>query len=66
MKQLKKHSGLATCEAAKEAVWLREFMKELEVVSNMHEPIRLYYDNSGAVDPLYGGVSSNLVLLTQP
>ncbi|WKA04062.1 hypothetical protein VitviT2T_022125 [Vitis vinifera] len=35
--------------AAKEAVWLREFLKELEVVPNMHELIRLYCDNSGAV-----------------
>ncbi|RVW14668.1 Retrovirus-related Pol polyprotein from transposon TNT 1-94 [Vitis vinifera] len=40
---------VAACEAAKEAVWLREFLKELEVVPNMHEPIRLYCDNSGAV-----------------
>ncbi|RVW36992.1 Retrovirus-related Pol polyprotein from transposon TNT 1-94 [Vitis vinifera] len=40
---------VAACEAAKEAVWLREFLKELEVVPNMHESIRLYCDNSGAV-----------------
>ncbi|WKA05320.1 hypothetical protein VitviT2T_023294 [Vitis vinifera] len=40
---------VAACEAAKEAVWLHEFMKELEVVPNMHEPIRLYCDNSGVV-----------------
>ena len=40
---------VAACEAAKEAVWLREFLKELEVVPNMHEPIRLYYDNNGTV-----------------
>ena len=40
---------VAACEVAKEAVWLREFLKELEVVPSMHEPIRLYCDNSGAV-----------------
>ena len=40
---------VATYEATKEAVWLREFLKELEVVPNMHEPIRLYCDNSGAM-----------------
>ena len=40
---------VATCEAAKKAVWLQEFSKELEVVPSMHEPIKLYCDNSGAV-----------------
>ena len=40
---------VAAYEAAKEAVWLREFLKELEVVLNMHEPITLYCNNSGAV-----------------
>ncbi|KAL0533292.1 hypothetical protein IC582_030105 [Cucumis melo] len=37
------------CEAAKEAVWLKKFLTDLEVVPNMHLPITLYYDNSGAV-----------------
>ena len=37
---------VAPCEAAKEAVWLHEFLKELEVVPSIHEPIRLYCDNS--------------------
>ena len=40
---------VAACEAAKEAVWLRKFLRDLEVVPDMHEPIRLYCDNSGAV-----------------
>ncbi|WKA05324.1 hypothetical protein VitviT2T_023298 [Vitis vinifera] len=40
---------VAACETAKKAVWLCEFLKELEVVPNMHEPIKLYCDNSGAV-----------------
>ncbi|KAA0047048.1 gag/pol protein [Cucumis melo var. makuwa] len=39
---------VATCEAAKETVWLRIFLTDLEVVSNMSKSIILYYDNSGA------------------
>ncbi|TYK29714.1 gag/pol protein [Cucumis melo var. makuwa] len=40
---------VAACEAAKEAVWLRKFLTDLEIVLNMHLPITLYSDNSGAV-----------------
>ncbi|KAA0048791.1 gag/pol protein [Cucumis melo var. makuwa] len=40
---------VAACEAAKEAVWLRTFLTDLEIVPNMHLPITLYYDNSGVV-----------------
>ncbi|KAA0032993.1 gag/pol protein [Cucumis melo var. makuwa] len=40
---------IASCEAAKEAVWLKKFLIDLEVVPNMHLPITLYCDNSGAV-----------------
>ncbi|KAL4028497.1 hypothetical protein IC575_011694 [Cucumis melo] len=40
---------VAACEAAKEAVWLRNFLINLEVVPNMSKPITLYCDNSGAV-----------------
>ncbi|KAA0058244.1 gag/pol protein [Cucumis melo var. makuwa] len=40
---------VAACEAAKEAVWLRKFLRDLEVVPNMYLPITLYCDNSGAV-----------------
>ncbi|KAA0050553.1 retrovirus-related pol polyprotein from transposon tnt 1-94 [Cucumis melo var. makuwa] len=40
---------VAACEAAKEAVWLKKFLTDLDVVLNMHLPITLYYDNSGAV-----------------
>ncbi|KAL0548750.1 hypothetical protein IC582_013218 [Cucumis melo] len=40
---------VAACEAAKEAVWLRKFLHDLEVVPNMNLPITLYCDNSGAV-----------------
>ncbi|KAL4025380.1 hypothetical protein IC575_013770 [Cucumis melo] len=40
---------VAACEAVKEAVWLRKFLHDLEVVPNMNLPITLYYDNSEAV-----------------
>ncbi|KAA0047414.1 gag/pol protein [Cucumis melo var. makuwa] len=40
---------VAACEAAKEAVWLKKFLIDLEIVPNMHLPITLYCDNSGAV-----------------
>ncbi|KAA0051845.1 gag/pol protein [Cucumis melo var. makuwa] len=40
---------VAACEAAKEAVWLRKFLIDLEVVPNMSKPITFYCDNSGAV-----------------
>ena len=35
--------------AAKEAVWLKNFLMDLEVVAFEHSAITLYYDNSGAV-----------------
>ena len=40
---------IATCEAAKESVWLKKFNTNLEVVPNMEKQLVLYYDNSGAV-----------------
>ncbi|KAA0048611.1 gag/pol protein [Cucumis melo var. makuwa] len=40
---------VAACEVAKEAVWLQKFLTDLEVVPNMHLPITLYCDISGAV-----------------
>ncbi|PON55799.1 hypothetical protein PanWU01x14_186080 [Parasponia andersonii] len=40
---------IAACEAAKEAVWLKKFYTDLEVVPNMDKPLTLYCDNSGAV-----------------
>ena len=40
---------ITACEAAKEAVWLKKFITDLEVVPNMDKPIVLYCDNSGAV-----------------
>ena len=40
---------ISTSEAAKEAVWLKNFLSDMDVVPNMDEPITLYCDNSGAV-----------------
>ncbi|TYK14867.1 gag/pol protein [Cucumis melo var. makuwa] len=40
---------VATCEAAKEAVWLRKFLHDLEVVANMDLPITLYCDNRDVI-----------------
>ncbi|KAA0055518.1 gag/pol protein [Cucumis melo var. makuwa] len=40
---------VAACEAAKEAVWLRKFLYDLEVVPNMNLLITLYCDNTGTV-----------------
>ena len=39
---------MAASEAAKEAVWLRNFMLDLGVVPSMQLPITLYCDNSRA------------------
>ncbi|KAA0046205.1 retrovirus-related pol polyprotein from transposon tnt 1-94 [Cucumis melo var. makuwa] len=40
---------VAACDAATEAVWLKKFLIDLEVVPNMHLPITLYCENNGAV-----------------
>ena len=40
---------IATSEAAKEAVWIRKFIQELEVIPSIKSPITIYCDNSGAV-----------------
>ena len=40
---------IAACEAAKEAVWLKKFYTDLEVVPEVEKPLVLYCDNSGAV-----------------
>ena len=39
----------AEYEAAKEFVWLRKFLIDLEVVPNMSLSITLYCDNNGIV-----------------
>ena len=40
---------VVACETAKEVVWLRKFLTDLEVVPNMSMLITLYCDNSGTV-----------------
>ena len=40
---------IAAFEAAKEVVWLRNFLMDLKVVSYAQSAITLYCDNSGAV-----------------
>ena len=40
---------VAACEAAKEVVWLRQFLIDLEVVLSANKQITIHCDNSGAV-----------------
>ncbi|KAJ9566645.1 hypothetical protein OSB04_002611 [Centaurea solstitialis] len=40
---------IAASDAAKEAVWLRNFLSDLRVVASVSRPIDIFYDNSGAV-----------------
>ncbi|KAH9734858.1 Integrase catalytic domain-containing protein [Citrus sinensis] len=40
---------VAASEAAKEAVWLRKLLQDLEVVPAVTTPLKLFCDNSGAV-----------------
>ncbi|KAH9723681.1 hypothetical protein KPL70_007198 [Citrus sinensis] len=40
---------VATSEAAKEAIWLRKFLQNLEVVPVVTAPLKLFCDNGGAV-----------------
>jgi hypothetical protein len=40
---------IAASEAAKEAVWIRNFISELGVVSSASSPMDLYCDNSRAI-----------------
>lgn len=40
---------VVTSEAAKEAIWLRKFLRNLEVVPVVTAPLKLFCDNSGAV-----------------
>ena len=41
---------ITACEAAKEAIWLKKFFTDLEVIPKMDKPIVLYCENSGAVE----------------
>ncbi|KAJ9541460.1 hypothetical protein OSB04_027966 [Centaurea solstitialis] len=41
--------NIAASDAAKEAVWLRNFITDLRVVASISRPVDIYCDNSGAV-----------------
>jgi hypothetical protein len=40
---------IATSEAAKEVIWIRNFVSELGVVPSASSHMNLYCDNSGAI-----------------
>ena len=40
---------IAASEVAKEAVWLKNFLSDMEVIPNMDKPITLYCDNNGVI-----------------
>ncbi|KAJ9545394.1 hypothetical protein OSB04_025101 [Centaurea solstitialis] len=40
---------IAASDAAKEAVWLRNFLSDLRVVASISRPIDIFCDNSGAI-----------------
>ena len=40
---------ITASEVAKEAVWMRKFIAELEVVPSITDPITVYCDNNGAI-----------------
>ena len=40
---------IAASEAAKEAIWLKNFIGDLGVVPAIKEPMQIFYDNEGAV-----------------
>ncbi|XP_074288226.1 secreted RxLR effector protein 161-like [Silene latifolia] len=50
---------IATSEAVKEALWIRQFLEGLGVVSSAQDPITLYCDNSGAIFKAKEPKSSN-------
>ena len=40
---------VAASEAVKEAIWFRNFLRDLEVIPNLEQHMIIYCDNSGAV-----------------
>ena len=40
---------IAACEAAKEGVWIRNFLDDLGIFPGSVKPLDLYCDNSGAI-----------------
>ena len=55
---------VAASDASKEAVWLRKFLMDLEVVPGVDKPLRLYCDNSAAIantkEPRYQKMSKHI------
>ncbi|KAL0463269.1 UNVERIFIED_CONTAM: Secreted RxLR effector protein [Sesamum latifolium] len=41
--------NIAASEAAKEAVWMKNYIQELGVVPSIAEPVVIFYDNNGAI-----------------
>ena len=50
---------IAASEAAKEAIWMRQFLQGLKVVPSAKDPITLFCDNSGAIFQAKEPKSSN-------
>ena len=50
---------MAAAEAAKEAVWIRQFLEGLKVVPSVQDPMPIYCDNSGAIIQAKEPKSSN-------
>ncbi|GKC86030.1 retrotransposon protein, putative, ty1-copia subclass [Tanacetum coccineum] len=44
-----KDEYIAASDASKEAVWIRKFIYGLGVVPTIEEPMKIYYDNTGAI-----------------
>ena len=40
---------IAASEAAKEAVWMKKFIADLEVIPSIQKPIEIFCDNTGAI-----------------
>ena len=40
---------LATSDAAKDTVWIKKFITDLEVVPSITNPVDVYCDNNGAI-----------------
>jgi hypothetical protein len=40
---------ISASESAKEVVWIRYFISELDIVPSASSPMDLYYDNSGTI-----------------
>ena len=41
---------VVTSEVVKEVVWFHNFLRDLEVIPNLEQPMVVYCDNSGAIE----------------